>query len=353
MRADFGADQEQDDREKDGEIPMANGQSGQSGQRNDDEQIAHDAALREAFMAPPEPQTQRQQLTPSGRQSPLAKQIAQHIQQSLEQEGRRHVRNLAVAEANDRLFVSGIVVSERDRGDVESLARAVSPGWRIENLIEVERRIPAGMEAQPDNLGATGDIGDRSGTELRENETERFADERDLIDSSVDTEMLPEELEPDFVSQPLETVDSNASNDSVPDLDPPVEPDATYFAPTDPVITSDDEGMLMVDNGFAPADDTDEGYDKSTGDGQPGDQALIAAIQRELRRDALTTDLRIEVGVSRGVARLRGVAPTLEDAENAEAVAARVDGVLDVIEELDIADNTNPGQPGDSAASPQ
>ena len=314
---------------------MANGHSEP---RNDyDEQIAQDASLREAFMAPRDMQSQPAP-TPSGRQTPLAKQIAQHIQQSLEREGRR-VRDLAVAESSDRMFVSGLVVSERDRGDVEQLARAVSPGWRIENLIEVERLIPAGMAAQPDTSGATGDSGDRSGTELREDEAERFADARDLLDSSTETGTLPDELEPDFVSQPLETVDSNASNESVPDLDPPVEPDTTYFAPTDPVITGDEHGMLMVDNGFAPADDIDEGYDRSAEDNQPGDQALIAAIQRELRRDALTTDLRIEVGVSRGVARLRGVVPALEDAENAEAVAARVAGVLDVLEELDLADD--------------
>ncbi|MEO7003502.1 MAG: BON domain-containing protein [Ktedonobacterales bacterium] len=326
---------------------MANGHTPEQNGAHD-EQIAHDDSLRSVFMAPHEAPPQRASAT-SGRQSPLAKQIERHIQQSLEQVGRQ-VRNLAVAESSDRLFVSGVVASERDRGDIEQLARAVSPGWRIENMIEVEWLVPAGMEAQPDTQGATGDSGDRSGTDQREDAAERFADERDLLDSTTDTETLPDELEPDFVSQPLETNDSNVSNDSVADLDPPDEPDPTYFAPTDPVITSDEYGMLLVDNGFAPADDTDEGYDRSAEDNQPGDQALIAAIQRELRRDALTTDLRIEVGVSRGVARLRGAVPELEDAENAEAVAARVAGVLEVLEELDVA---TMDQPSDTAAALQ
>lgn len=52
----------------------------------------------------------------------------------------------------------------------------------------------------------------------------------------------------------------------------------------------------------------------------------------ELREDAATTDLRVDVLVWDGVVRLRGTVPTLEDADNAEAVAARVPGVREELE---------------------
>ena len=38
----------------------------------------------------------------------------------------------------------------------------------------------------------------------------------------------------------------------------------------------------------------------------------------------------------RGIARLRGLVQDLDDAENAEEVAARVPGVIEVREELDV-----------------
>jgi osmotically-inducible protein OsmY len=57
-------------------------------------------------------------------------------------------------------------------------------------------------------------------------------------------------------------------------------------------------------------------------------------IERELREDALTTDLRIEVDVRNGVVTLTGEVERLDDATNAEAVAARVEGVREVREKL-------------------
>ena len=71
--------------------------------------------------------------------------------------------------------------------------------------------------------------------------------------------------------------------------------------------------------------------------GRPGDEAIADAIRRELREDALTTDLTIRVTVRDGVAHLRGSVPSLDDAESAEEVAGRVPGVREVIEELDVA----------------
>jgi len=74
----------------------------------------------------------------------------------------------------------------------------------------------------------------------------------------------------------------------------------------------------------------------SAEDGMPGDEAIADAIRRELREDAATTDLRIRVVVRQGIVRLLGKVPTLDDADNAESVAARVAGVRELIEELDV-----------------
>ena len=76
--------------------------------------------------------------------------------------------------------------------------------------------------------------------------------------------------------------------------------------------------------------------EQSAEDTRPGDEALAEAIARELREDASTTSLAVDVFVRRGIVHLRGWVPGLEDADNAEAVAARVPGVVDVVDELEV-----------------
>jgi osmotically-inducible protein OsmY len=77
--------------------------------------------------------------------------------------------------------------------------------------------------------------------------------------------------------------------------------------------------------------------DRSASDGRLGDEAIADAIRRELREDAATTGLVVRVVVRNGVAHLRGAVPDLSDAEAAEEVAARVPGVVEVVEELEVA----------------
>jgi osmotically-inducible protein OsmY len=81
-------------------------------------------------------------------------------------------------------------------------------------------------------------------------------------------------------------------------------------------------------------DDTDLVSEATTGG--PADVAIAEAVQRELREDALTTDLPIRIVVRAGVVSLRGVVPSLELAEAAEEVAARVEGVTEVVDELEV-----------------
>jgi hypothetical protein len=143
-----------------------------------------------------------------------------------------------------------------------------------------------------------------------------------------------------LVGVPLETDDINVVDDTLPTEDAPVEEEPAYFAPTDPVITSDRHGTLQVLGGFAPTSLAEMDVEPSSAEengGAPGDEALADAVRRELREDAATTDLRIQVEVEGGVVYLSGRVAGMEDVENAEAVAAAVPGVRDVVEDLEVA----------------
>jgi hypothetical protein len=135
-----------------------------------------------------------------------------------------------------------------------------------------------------------------------------------------------------FLTDPMAAVGS--TDDSA---DPAAEGNEVYVPPTDPVITSDRHGDAEVLGGFSPSASEEVVPLRSASDGQFGDEAIVDAVRSALRHDAATTDLEIEVIVVRGVVRLRGIVPGLEDVDNAEEVAGRVQGVVEVIEELRVA----------------
>jgi osmotically-inducible protein OsmY len=66
------------------------------------------------------------------------------------------------------------------------------------------------------------------------------------------------------------------------------------------------------------------------------DNGLANAIQCELRHDALTAALPIEVEVWDRVVHLRGVVSGANEAEAAESVAERVEGVGLVADDLEM-----------------
>jgi hypothetical protein len=134
------------------------------------------------------------------------------------------------------------------------------------------------------------------------------------------------ELNPDFTDQRLETVNED---DFRPDIE-------TITPPTDPVVGVDAHGRTEIVGGFSATSLDSTGVARSS-DGQLGDEAIADAIRRELREDALTTDLEIEVIVRQGTAILRGTVSTLEEAEQAEMIASNVPGVDEVREELDVS----------------
>lgn len=149
------------------------------------------------------------------------------------------------------------------------------------------------------------------------------------LDGEVDEGM---NLDPDFAQDPG-TVNLADVHDDV--TAGSVEPgDEVFFAPTDPVIrTSDDHDGVDILGGFS--DTSMDGDGDGTGD-LPTDDLLGQFVLRELREDAYTTDMDIQVFVQGSVVTLRGVVDTMEDAEYVESVAGRVPGVEEVREELTV-----------------
>ncbi|MBX6770159.1 MAG: BON domain-containing protein [Chloroflexi bacterium] len=112
-----------------------------------------------------------------------------------------------------------------------------------------------------------------------------------------------------------------------------------FFPPTDPVIerAPREAGGYEIVGGFAPTTfDAPIDLEQLPHALLTGDDEIAREVRLALKEDAATSDLPIHVTVRRRVVHLRGVVPSLTDAELAEAVAWRVPGVLDVQEELEI-----------------
>jgi osmotically-inducible protein OsmY len=217
-------------------------------------------------------------------------------------------------EASDgTLVLSGIVDTEEARQAASDIVAQAAPEAQIDNQIEVESVLPTDV----DNF-----VGDQPTAEL--------------ADSASDILAAGGEIDPDFTDRPGITNPVEASGANSSGADDPAESGDVYTPPIDPVITTDARGQTRMLGGFELESDEDVEVEPSAMDSQPGDEALADAVRRELAEDAATTDLTITVVVRNGVVHLRGAVPDLDDADNAEAVAARVPGVVEVLEELDV-----------------
>ena len=206
-----------------------------------------------------------------------------------------------------------MVDSAEGRQAAEDIARRLAGRLRIVNDLEVETRLPVGVDAF---------AGSEPSAELAED-----ADEIAAAGGQVD---------PAFEDQPLLTdaLAAAGPTDSADDL--VSEGGAVYVPPTDPVAAARPDGGLEVLGGYSTT--AEEGIDpERSADGRLGDEALAEAVGLALRRDASTAGLAVRVQVRNGVVRLRGTVDGPEDAENAEAVAAGVPGVREVVEELTLA----------------
>ncbi len=243
--------------------------------------------------------------------------LAERIQREL---AARDGISIVVGEAGGAIVLSGRAESDEERSRAVRLARSLAPDRRIVNSLEVERVVAEGIE---DTTGVNAD-------ELNPGEP-AMSPPPVLKSTGYDADLNDVPLETDE----MDVVDPTYEVTS--DRVAPVEEDPSYFAPTDPVIGVGQEGEVEVRGGWTPTSMTSEEVAASAEDNQPGDEALADAIARELREDASTLALNLEVEVDQGVAHLRGTVTDLTDAENAEEVAGRVPGVRDVIDEMTVS----------------
>ena len=112
-----------------------------------------------------------------------------------------------------------------------------------------------------------------------------------------------------------------------------------YFPPTDPVVKRaprNAQGIEVV-GGFSPTSlESPIDLEQLPRRLLCGDDEIARQVRLALEQDASTADLPIYTTVRQGIVHLRGTVLTLADAEAAEAVAARVPGVIEVQEELDV-----------------
>jgi osmotically-inducible protein OsmY len=237
--------------------------------------------------------------------------LARRLERQLADSGLQVV----VEASTDSVVLSGVVASEESRQAALDIAsQATPPGTRIDDQLDIESVLPTGID----------DFASEAPT-------------ADLADSADEIRAEGGELEPDFMDRPGFTDPTEASGASSSNEDDPAETGEVYTPPIDPVIRTDAHGDAQVLGGFSVDSDDDVSVERSAEDRAPGDEALADAIRRELAEDSATTDLHVVVVVRNGVAHLRGQVADLDDADNAESVAARVPGVREVVEELEVA----------------
>lgn len=210
-----------------------------------------------------------------------------------------------------RLVVTAFVSHEEMRDAILDLARDAAGALDVEDNIDVTDVLAgetAGLVISDQDL--QGGPGGTPGFE------EESLEAGDFQDQSRDTNLT----DGWSASGPTSAMDEDLVSEG----------DAVFVPPTDPVGTSREViGGLQLSS-------MDSIEVARSSDGTLGDEAIADAIRRELREDSATTALEVDVDVYRGIARLRGLVQDLDDAENAEEVAARVPGVIEVREELDV-----------------
>jgi len=210
-----------------------------------------------------------------------------------------------VEEHSDAFHLAGSIDSADAAATVQQAALAMADGKRVENYMVIEGAASDDVSRLDSERPYTSDTNDGTG----------------MVEERAD-------LSPGFNNEPLDT--------SAMDVSDAGEIDTVYFPPTDPVVKADDQGNLQVLGGWTPTSMTSDEVAPSVEGSREGDGAIADAIVRELTEDAATTDLKINVLVRGGVAVLRGTVSDMQDVENAEEVAARVPGVIEVVEELTV-----------------
>jgi osmotically-inducible protein OsmY len=233
--------------------------------------------------------------------------LVERIEEQLAEAGLQ----VTVESSDGTLILSGMVDTEEAREAAFDIVTMAAPSARVDNQIEVETILPT-------------DVGDFAGEEPS----------AEMADSSADIRASGGELEPDFMQASAMTDPLAAAGPSNSESEDIAQSGEVYSPPNDPVVRNDLHGNAQVLGGFDSEDDTQV---ELSSDGAVGDEALADAVRRELAEDSATTELNILVAVRNGVAHLRCQVADLDDADNAESVAARVPGIREVVEELDVS----------------
>ena len=217
----------------------------------------------------------------------------------------------AVEEQGDSVVLSGIIESEEQRLAAFDIVQMLAPGKQIVDDLEIEGTLPDQIE---DGHIVSGVLG---GAPIAETGT---PDASDAIEPG------------DFTDQPILENPFGASGPGYTAADEDFsEGEEVYVPPMDPTRTAQNEVL----GGFSTSA-MDEIVVEPSADGTLGDSAIEDSIRQELREDAATNGLEIDVEVRRGIARLRGSVEDMIDVENALEVASRVPGVIDVLDELEV-----------------
>jgi len=236
--------------------------------------------------------------------------LTRRIEQQLTEAGLQ----VGVEQTDGTLTLIGVVDTEESRQAATDIVSQIAPNMRVDNQLDIESRLPTDVD-------------------------DFVADDptAELADSVGEIRAGGGDVDPDFMDHPGITDPVQAAGAGSSGSEDPAESGDVYTPPIDPVITTDAHGEAQVLGGFELDSTEDVPVERSAMDRAPGDEALADAIRRELSEDSATTELNIFVAVRNGVAHLRGQVADLDDADNAEAVAARVPGVRDVVEELEVA----------------
>ncbi|MCC7365405.1 MAG: BON domain-containing protein [Dehalococcoidia bacterium] len=224
--------------------------------------------------------------------------------------------DVIVEEDRGRFIVSGIVGTDSERDRAMELARTAAGLVDLEDGLEVAGRFP----------GTIGDIESLTGEDIEPTAGDDGFEEVSLeaMDFAGDEHTTQSAW---VASGPTSAIDDDIVSEG----------DTVFSPPTDPVAARHPVTLqTVIIGGLQSSSMEDISVARSALDGEYGDEAIADAIRRELLEDAATTDLAIDVEVFEGVATLRGRVALLEDAENAEEVAARVPGVLEVREHLHV-----------------
>jgi osmotically-inducible protein OsmY len=215
---------------------------------------------------------------------------------------------LTIEEDGRQVVVSGMIDTEEARDNALDMVRAAFPAREVVDGLTVTDALASdagGLEISSEDVGSLDGASDD------------YSDPSESIEAG------------DFTDQVTASSPDEAAGPSTSLYEDVVsEGDRVYTPPVDPVGTNTE----VIGGLQASSLDSIE-VERSALDGAPGDEALRDAILRELREDAATTDLKLDVVVRQGVARIRGRVPWLEDAENAEEVASRVPGIIEVVDE--------------------